>query len=86
MKYLLEADGTDHTHVVTLDAQGNGTSSFDAGHSHDVRNKVVVKEFGHSHSMSVLEAFMNMSSSTRTACLAIGILFLDLVLLNGGRK
>ncbi len=42
-----------HIHTAMVDPMGNGTSSFDAGHTHEVRDfKVMPAANGHSHEIA----------------------------------
>lgn len=46
---LQPSEGAPHRHVVYLDADGNGVSSYDAGHAHVVMNGLVCFAKGHRH-------------------------------------
>jgi hypothetical protein len=59
-RYVLVETGTGHSHAVTLDSDGNGISSSDAGHNHRVEDGQVMPAFGtdnHVHNLKRLEGF-----------------------------
>lgn len=59
-KFLLVETGSGHTHTVELDENGNGISSVNGGHSHEVNENVVLPAMntdGHTHSIQIFEGF-----------------------------
>ena len=50
-EYILE-DSEGHTHSVKLDKEGNGTSSTQGDHSHDIKTNECQESAGHKHSIA----------------------------------
>jgi len=54
MEYLLETE-QNHTHTAMLDKDGNGSSTRDAGHKHEIKANVVQEANGHTHKLKKMK-------------------------------
>lgn len=91
-EYILSENNTGHVHKVFIDVYGNGHSSVNAGHSHEVINYDVQRAGGHDHQLaqvkSGIEGFgtLQISKREKKTLLLAAILGLGLVMLRNARR